>query len=192
MNRRIISRALAILIVTVGTAVWGAEQTAAAAPVVPVATNGIGPKIQFETLLHESGRAKSGDVVKYTYGFTNVGDQALELSGVQACGCITANFTRKVDPGQTGAVPISFNSAGYGGPVIKMITVTCNDRTNSRPVLQFKGTSWKPIEVVPQFAVLNLIADAPLASTTVVITNNMPSRSLCPLRNAAIPPLPQS
>lgn len=179
MNRGIISRALAVSIVTVGAALWGAEPPATPAPptntpVAPAATNGIGPKIQFETTVHDFGRAKSGEVVKYTYGFTNTGDQVLELSGVQACGCITADFTRKVDPGQTGAVPISFNSAGYSGPVIKTITVTCNDRTNPRPMLQFKGTIWKPIDVIPQFAVLNLSADAPLASTTVVITNNMP------------------
>jgi hypothetical protein len=179
MNRGIINRALAVSIVTAGTALWGAEQSAtpgpaAPAPVAPAATNGMGPKIQFQTTAHDFGKVKGGEVVKYTYGFTNVGDQVLELSGVQACGCITADFTRKVDPGQTGAVPISFNSAGYSGPVIKTITVTCNDRTNPRPMLQFKGTIWKPIDVNPQFAVLNLSADAPLASITVVITNNMP------------------
>jgi hypothetical protein len=174
MNRGMISRALAVSIVTVGTAVWAAEPFPTNAPVAPAATNVIGPKIQFETIVHDFGRAKSGDVVKYTYGFTNVGDQALELSGVQACGCITADFTRKVDPGQTGAVPISFNSAGYSGPVTKAITVTCNDRINSRPMLQFKGTIWKPIDVIPQFAALNLTADAPLSPATVVIANNMP------------------
>src|ERR1035437_1003195 len=124
MNIGIISRALAVSIVTVGTAVWGAEQPAtlvpaAPAPAAPAATNVIGPKIQFETMVHDFGRAKSGDQVKYTYIFTNVGDQVLELSGVQACGCITADFTRKVEPGQTGTVPIGFNSANYAGPVIK-------------------------------------------------------------------------
>jgi hypothetical protein len=144
------------------------------APAAVAGTNGIGPKIQFETMMHDFGRAKCGELVKYTYIFTNVGDRVLELSGVQACGCITADFTRKVEPGQTGAVPIGFNSSNYGGPVIKTIIVTCNDKTNPRPMLQFKGTVWKAIEVTPQFAVLNLTADAPLASATVIITNNLP------------------
>ena len=70
------------------------------APATPDATNGIGPKIQFETMVHDFGRAKCGDLVKYTYIFTNVGDRVLELSGVRACGCITSDFTRKVEPGQ--------------------------------------------------------------------------------------------
>jgi hypothetical protein len=125
-------------------------------------------------MVHDFGKAKSGDQVKYTYIFTNIGDQVLELSGVQACGCITADWTKKVEPGQTGTVPIGFNSAGYSGPITKTIVVTCNDKTNPRPVLQFKGTVWKPIDVTPQFAVLNLTADSPLASATVLITNNLP------------------
>jgi hypothetical protein len=174
MNRGTLNRALAFSIFTVGTAVWAADQPATPVPAPPAATNGIGPKIQFETMVHDFGRAKCGDQVKYTYIFTNVGDQLLELSGVQACGCITADWTKKVEPGQTGAVPIGFNSASYNGPVIKTIAVTCNDRTNPRPMLQFKGTVWKPIEVSPQMAVLNLTADSPLTSVTVVITNNMP------------------
>ena len=133
----------------------------------------MGPRIQFETMVHDFGKAKSGEQVKYTYVFTNAGDQPLVLSGVQACGCITSEFTKQVEPGQAGAVPISFNSANYSGPVVKTVTVTCNDRTNPRPVLQFKGTVWKPIDVNPQYAVLNLTPDAPLASATVTILNNL-------------------
>jgi len=160
-------------------AIWGADPpgvpvspTPAAA--VPAVTNVIGPKIQFETPVHDFGRATSGEQVKYTYAFTNAGDQVLEISGVQACGCITADWTRKVEPGQTGSIPISFNSAGYGGPIIKTVTVTCNDKANPRPMLQFKGTIWKPLDIIPQMAILNLTADAPLASATLRVTNNLP------------------
>jgi hypothetical protein len=161
------------------TVVWGADPPVAhglitPAPVAPAGTNAVGPKIQFETTVHDFGRAKSGEQVKYTYILTNGGDQTLEISGVQACGCITANWTRSVDPGKTGSIPISFNSSGYGGPVTKSVTVTCNDKSNPRPILQFKGTVWKPLDVVPPLAVLNLTADSPMSSATVHITNNLP------------------
>ena len=174
MNRGTVIRALAFSMLAAGTAIWAAEQPATPVPAAPGATNVIGPKIQFETMVHDFGRAKSGDQVKYTYIFTNVGDQLLELSGVQACGCITADWTKKVEPGQTGTVPIGFNSTGYGGPITKTIVVTCNDKTNPRPVLQFKGTVWKPIDVNPPIAGFNLTADSPLTSATVLITNNLP------------------
>jgi hypothetical protein len=112
-------------------------------------------------------------LVKYTYVFTNAGDQLLELSVASACGCITADWSRKVEPGKTGVIPIAFNTANYSGPVLKSITVTCNDRTNPRPVLQFKGTVWRPVDVFPAMVVLNLTPDAPLPSTTVHLTNNL-------------------
>ena len=179
MNRRTISLALASLLLTLGKVIWAAAPPvptppAMPPPAAPATTNGIGPKIRFETTMHDFGKVKSGEVAKYTYAFTNGGDQVLELSGVQACGCITAEYTKRVEPGQTGSIPIRFNSGGYGGPITKTIIVTCNDRSNSRPMLQFKGVVWRPIDVIPQFVVLNLTADAPLAAATVLITNNLP------------------
>ena len=124
--------------------------------------------------MYDFGRAKSGDPVKYTYVFTNTGDQTLEISGVQACGCITANWTRSVEPGKTGSIPLSFNSSGYVGPVTKAVTVTCNDKAHPQTSLQFKGTVWRPVDVIPQVAVLNLTADSPVGSATLRIANNMP------------------
>jgi hypothetical protein len=181
MHSGTVSGAVALSILITATTAWCAEQAppvalatpAPAAAAAPATTNVIGPKIQFEKTVHDFGKAPSGEVVKYTYIFTNTGDRTLELTGVKACGCLTLDYTKKVEPGKTGSVPIGFNSAGYGGPVMKTISVTCNDRVNPGPVLQFKGTIWRPIDVTPQFAVLNLTADAPLTSTTVVITNNL-------------------
>ena len=177
MNRGSATLALTFAMFAMQAAARGAESALAAPappPAPPAATNGLGPKIRFETMVHDFGRAKVGEQVRYTYIFTNAGDQLLELTGVQACGCITADWSRKVEPGKTGAVPIGFNTSSYNGPVLKTITITCNDRTNPRPVLQLKGMVWRPIEVIPQFAILNLNADTPLASATVTVTNNLP------------------
>jgi hypothetical protein len=179
MKRRILSRVPVLLVLSLAARVWGADQPGTNAPAAPgspapAATNAIGPKIQFQTPVYDFGRAKSGEQVKYTYIFTNGGDQVLEVTGVQACGCITADWSRKVEPGQTGTIPISFNSVGYGGSVFKSVTVTCNDRANGRPMLQFKGIIWKPVDVIPQMAVLNLGPDSASASVTVLLTNNLP------------------
>lgn len=153
-----------------GGVVFGAN-----APTPPAAsTNAMGPKIRFATTSHDFGRAMAGEQVKYTYVFTNVGDQTLELKGVQACGCITSDYTRKVEPGQTGVIPISFNSSAYSGPVSKNITVTSNDKSNSRATLQFNGTVWKAIEASPAFAMFNqLNVESPPASVTVRVVNNL-------------------
>jgi len=154
-----------------GTAVLCAQQPATQGPAT---ASTVGPKIQFESTMHDLGRAMQGEKVKYTYIFTNTGDEVLEVSGVHACGCITiGDYTKKLEPNKTGSIPISFNSSGYAGTVNKSINVTCNDKNNSRPVLQFKCDVWKALEVNPQFTILNVQPDSPQASSTVHIVNHM-------------------
>lgn len=135
-----------------------------------------GAKIAFATPVYDFGKVKSGDPVKYTYVFTNTGTAALEVSHVQpSCGCTTAgDWTHKVDPGETGTIAVQFNSANFNGPVFKTITVTSNDKSQPSFGLQLKGTVWKPIEVTPQFAVMNISSDSETgAVSTVRIVNNM-------------------
>ncbi len=139
-----------------------------------VPTDPVGPRIQFATPVHDFGRIKGGEVVKYTYGFTNIGDRLLELTAVHvACGCTTAGeWSRQVAPGKTGSIPVQFNSGNFNGQVAKSITVTCNDKTQPSVMLQLKASIWKPIEVTPQFAALNLTTESPSNATTVRIVSN--------------------
>jgi hypothetical protein len=140
-----------------------------------LATNVAGAHIEFNTNVYEFGRVKAGDPVKYTYYFTNTGNALLEVTDVRpSCGCTAAGeWTKKVEPGATGSIPIQFNSANYSGQVFKTITVSCNDKQKPSTVLQLKGTIWKPIELAPAYTVLTIPPDAPSASTTVRIINNM-------------------
>ena len=159
---------------SVGTVVVGAQQTSAPPATAAASTNAIGPKIQFATPLYDFGRMRSGDPVKYTYVFTNTGDALLIVNAVQPqCGCTTAGeWTKQVEPGKTGNIPIQFNTAAYNGGVFKQITVTCN-LTNQPPVvLQLKGTVYRPFEVNPGMVVFNLTPDAERASMMITITNN--------------------
>jgi hypothetical protein len=155
-------------------AVCVANPAAEVPPELPASTN-IGPKIQFEAPVFDFGRVKVGEVVKHTFIFTNIGDQVLELKEVRpSCGCTGAGeWSRKVEPGQTGSIPLQLGTAGFGGPISKPITVTCNDPSQPSVVLQMKGTVWKPIDVAPQFAVMHATAHSTNpVSTLVRIVNN--------------------
>lgn len=145
-----------------------------AAASVPAAVSVSGPKIQFAAPIYNFGKVKSGDLVKHTFVFTNVGGATLVVSNVQAsCGCTTAGeWTRQVEPGTTGSIPIQFNSANFGGQVGKAITVTCNDTNQPSVVLQVTGQVWKPIDVTPQFAMLNMTSETASNATVVRIVNN--------------------
>ncbi len=145
-----------------------------AAPDSAPGTNTAGARIQFATPVYDFGKVRSGELVKYAYAFTNIGDRLLELTAVRpSCGCTTAGeWSRKVEPGQTGSIPIQFNSGNFNGQVAKTITVTCNDTNKPSVVLQLKGTIWKAVDVTPQYAVLNLTVESPTNSTTVRIVSN--------------------
>jgi copper(I)-binding protein len=89
------------------------------------------------------------------------------------CGCTTVGeWTKQVEPGKTGVIPIQFNTAAYNGPVFKQPQVTCNVTNQPMVVLQLKGTVYRPFEVNPGLVVFNLTPDAESASMVITITNN--------------------
>jgi hypothetical protein len=166
---------LAVSVVTIGTAGVGGQPT----PTPPAATttNAIGPRIQFATPVYDFGRVRAGEPVKYTYVFTNTGDRLLVINSVQpGCGCTTAgDWTRQVEPGKTGNIPIQFNTAGQPNQVFKQVTVNCNI-ANQPPIvmLQFKGSIYKPFDITPPLAIMNVPPDVDEASVVISITNNTP------------------
>jgi hypothetical protein len=138
-----------------------------------VATN-TGGKIAFADTVFDFGKIRAGDMAKHTFVFTNVGPDVLSVTHVQpSCGCTaTADWTRTVEPGKTGSIPIQFNSGSFNGHVLKTITVASSDKSQPSVMLQIKGSIWRPIEVSPQFAVINIAPDADSGSAVVKILNN--------------------
>jgi hypothetical protein len=143
-----------------------------AAPVASMA----GARIQFATPEYDFGRIQAGQVFKYNFMFTNTGNQTLEIKEVTpSCGCTTTGpWQHKVEPGQTGAIPIQFNSGGTDGSARKTILVACNAIDQPMVLLELKGTVWKPIEVNPMQLLFNMIPGAETNDTRIVhIVNNM-------------------
>jgi Protein of unknown function (DUF1573) len=178
MRMRLSTAFWASLVIVAGIPRLEARPPVTDPPPVPghaAGTNALGPRIQFATPIRDFGKVRSGDPVRYTYYFTNTGDALLEVRAVQpSCGCTTAGqWTRQVKPGDSGEIPIQFNSSHFNGPVFKTITVSSNAKEQPNSVLQLKGTVWKPIELSPPYTVLTVLPDAATASAKVRIVNNM-------------------
>ena len=113
--------------------------------------------------------------MKYSFVFTNTGDRMLLINSVQpGCHCTTAGeWTRQVEPGQTGAIPVQFDTTGTTGMTVRQITVSCNI-TNQPPMvyLQLRGTTYKPVDINPPWAILNVPPDVQTTSLVVTVTNN--------------------
>jgi len=133
-------------------------------------------KIQFADPIYDFGKVTSGELVKHEFVFTNIGTATLEIKDVRpGCGCTTAGtWDKQIEPGKTGKIPLQFNSANFGGAVLKQATVTCNDPAQSNVVLQIKGTVWKPIDVTPTMTVFNVSSEVQTNETKIVrIVNNL-------------------
>jgi hypothetical protein len=141
------------------------------------ATNTAPPRIEFDTLVFDFGRIAAGEIVRHDFVFTNTGSAALEITSVRpSCGCTTAGaWTTHAEPGKTGTIPLSFNSSHFNGPIAKTATVTCNDPAHQQIVLQLRATIWRPIELNPSTAVLNLVEGAESNTPVLVkIVSNLP------------------
>ena len=173
-DSKLATTGLALGVFWAGTAI--AVLQAQPVPPTLITTNAaLAPKIQFTMPIHDFGKVKVNQSAKCEFVFTNTGQALLEIRAVHpGCGCTTAGtWTRQVEPGKTGTIPIQFNAVGAAGPFAKAVTVTCNDPSQPTVVLQIKGVLWTPVEATPPYAVFNVTAESVSNATSVVrIINN--------------------
>ena len=74
------------------------------------------------------GKIKEGENLEVSFRFKNVGDKPLVISNVSAsCGCTVPETPKKpYQPGETGVIKASFNSAGKVGSQSKQVNVFAN------------------------------------------------------------------
>lgn len=87
-----------------------------------------GPKLKFEKKSHDFGDITQGDVVEYTFNFTNTGNAPVILSDVRTtCGCTAPQWPKTpVAPGEKADIKVVFNSRGKVGVQNKIITIYSN------------------------------------------------------------------
>ncbi len=96
-----------------------------------------GPKIQFETTIHDFGKIKEGSIVAYTFKYKNVGSSILEVNHVRtSCGCTAAVINGKsLKPNEEGTLKVEFDSTNKEGAVTRTITVSSNDPVEQQKTL---------------------------------------------------------
>ncbi|MCX6903986.1 MAG: DUF1573 domain-containing protein [Verrucomicrobia bacterium] len=168
---------VAAVLYAVGGSGGGKKKVAAlsntnAAPPSPPAA---GPKIVFATPVYDFGKLNGGEVLRYAYTFTNVGNAPLEISEVSSsCSCVkVGEWPRKIEAGGTGSIPIQFSSGYFIGELGKWLVVNCNDPSQPKVELKIKGTVWRAIEVSPPSAAINLCSEVPSNSATVRIISHL-------------------
>lgn len=99
------------------------------------------PKFQFDHEEWDFGKINEGEEVKHIYRFTNVGNEDMVISQVNAtCGCTIPRWNRDpIPPGGEGEIEVKFNSKNKPGNQVKSVTVTANT-VPPATILTFKAT----------------------------------------------------
>ena len=87
-------------------------------------------QIEFDTEMHDFGRVKSGEILTYSFVYSNRGEANLIISKAEAdCGCMKVTVpTEQVKPGEKGIIEVEFNSSGMIGKQLKTIEIQSNSK----------------------------------------------------------------
>lgn len=103
------------------------------------------PQITFKKTEHDFGKMIQGEVVSYSFKFTNTGNADLIIAKVSAsCGCTAYNYpVDPIKPGETKAIEAKFDSQNRLGFQNKRISVMTNS-TTAKQNLYIKADVVKP------------------------------------------------
>lgn len=84
---------------------------------------------------HDFGTIADGTPVETIFKYTNSGNSMLVVSDIKStCGCtVPTNYTKEVQPGETGQFTVKFNGKG-NGKTTKSLTMVTNTEKGQIPV----------------------------------------------------------
>lgn len=93
-----------------------------------VAFSQVGPKATFEKRGLVFKDVKEGEVLEFSYTFTNTGQSDLKLLSVKpTCGCTVAEYPEGfIKPGETKTIDVTFDTEGRPGYQAKGVNIETN------------------------------------------------------------------
>ncbi len=87
-------------------------------------------KIEFDSEMHDFGKVKAGEILSYSFIFTNRGQEDLTIKNAEAdCGCLKVTIPKEpVKPDEKGIIEVELNSAGLIGKQLKTVEIQSNSK----------------------------------------------------------------
>ncbi len=98
------------------------------------------PDMKFEEENHDIGTIEQGEIIDFSFKFTNTGKADLIINNCTAsCGCTIPNWPKQpIRAGESGMIDVQFDSKGKQNEIIKEVTVSTNCTPAAR-VIKFHG-----------------------------------------------------
>lgn len=128
------------------------------------AAEGPAPVIVVDQPVHDFGVVAEGGPARHLFKVRNTGKAPLEIQNVAAsCGCTAAApKERRIAPGGTGEIEVSFDTRGRSGKVEKTVTVMTNDPKNANKILTIKVDVQRMLGFEPEMTFLSGVAGEPV------------------------------
>lgn len=87
-------------------------------------------EIKFEEEIHDLGILQAGEIVVYSFRFTNIGNQNLIIKKIETdCDCVKTKFSEEsIPPNSSSVLEVIFNSSGLFGKQFKTIEFYSNTK----------------------------------------------------------------
>jgi len=87
-------------------------------------------KIRFDEEVHDFGQITSGEIVAFTFVFSNTGKADLMIDNVKVdCNCLKVVYKNDaIKPGEKGMIEVEFDTSGMVGRELKTIEVQANTK----------------------------------------------------------------
>ena len=95
------------------------------------------PKFAIQEEIHNFGTVHAGEVLSYSFRFTNDGTNDLVIDSAKVdCGCLDISYPPKpVKAGDYNFIEVVFNSSGEVGNVLKQIQLYTNDGSDVKKLM---------------------------------------------------------
>lgn len=106
-------------------------------------------EIEFDEKTHDFGEIISGEILVYTFVFTNTGENDFNIEKVETdCGCVNIDYLKEpVKPGKKGLIEIEFDSSGMFGKQLKSIEIHSNCKETKHLVI-FATVKNEQLEII--------------------------------------------
>lgn len=101
--------------------------------------------ITFDKKEHDFGTLLQGEVVTYSFHFTNTGNAPLLISSVNSsCGCTVGSYPHEpIAPGKDGSIKATYDSKSHHGQQNRTLTVMSNTMP-AKTILRIKAKVQTP------------------------------------------------
>ncbi len=111
-----------------------------------------GPRIAFDTLVHDFGEIGPGTAQTASFPFKNVGDEPLKIIHVRSCcGVVTRGVKagQVYQPGESGSLDLDYTASLQAGSMKRSLYIQSNDPVLSVATLTIQATIVPRVEYTP-------------------------------------------